>query len=347
MKTYFFTAAVLFFWLFAGLTACKQNATEKAGEMPAADTSAVAQPDLGEFTIQTQGKERPIDMTQFAKTVLDIPYAGNENPRQTLDIVYPRAAQPPYKTIVLFHGGGWTLGSKRSETIAPIFHATNQGYALVSVNYRLSSEVTWPAPLHDAKAAIRFLRTNAGKYQLDAKKIVVWGAASGGHIAQMLGATNNRPAFEDLSMGNENASSAVQGVVAWYGVSDISRLTDIGTSPANTIMGFDVRFGVDKTRDASPIELVTAQYPPILLVHGTNDQIVPYRQSVDMLEKVNEATGKQTARLKTFEGESHGGPAIKTRESVAEDLNFVDSILFDGKNPYRNDTFWGDIKLVY
>ncbi|RNI31530.1 alpha/beta hydrolase [Rufibacter latericius] len=319
-----------------GVAGCGKG--QKTVEPQEEQTAAPA--DFGEFTVSTSGKERSIDMTQFKKTVLNIAYAGTQNSRQTLDITYPNHSTPPYKTIVLFHGGGWMAGHKQSETIASIFQAVHQGYAVVSVNYRLSGEVKWPKPLHDAKAAIRFLRANSQKYQLDTEKLVVWGASAGGHIAEMLAATNHQPAFEDLSMGNKTASSAVQGVVAWYGVADVSTLTDIGLPPANKIMGFDVRVEKAKTRDANPLDLVSKNFPPILLVHGTNDKVVPFQQSVDMQKKVNEATGKQLAQLVPFEGASHGDPVIKTNRNVAENLNFVDRLLYPGGvNPHRSKNY--------
>ena len=91
---------------------------------------------------------------------------------------------------------------------------------VVNVGYRLSDEAKWPVQICSAKTAIRFVRTNAKKYQLDTDKIVVWGNSTGGHLAEMLAATHHNPKMEDLSRGNPMESSAVQGVVAWYGVAD-------------------------------------------------------------------------------------------------------------------------------
>ena len=324
MKTKFYTHSLLLIILcMSCLPSCKQDAGKS----------------------QRGLNERTVDMTQFTRTELDIPYANTDNMRQTLDITYPVTGMAPYKMIVLFHGGGWTVGNKRSAAIAAVFQATTQGYAVVSVNYRLSGEVTWPVPLHDAKAAIRFLRAHADAYQLDAEKIVAWGASAGGHIAEMLAATNNQPAFEDVSMGNKNFSSAVQGVVAWYAVSAMNTLSDRVAFMANAILGYDVRENRDKVRDASPIELVTGAFPPILLVHGTNDRMVPYRQSVEMRETINKATGKETASLIIIKGAYHGDPVIMTMKRVAEYLDFVDTILFGGKNPFRN-TRYRDIRIL-
>ena len=197
----------------------------------------------------------------------------------------------------------------------------------------------------DAKAAIRFIRANGGKYLLDSTNIVVWGASSGGHIVEMLASTNNLPAYEDLTMGNPTSSSAVQGVVAWYAVADVSSLSETGTAFADKIMGYDVRKYKAKTHNANPLELVTRNFPPILLVHGTNDQVVPCKQSIDIQKKINAATAKNTAKLIIFKGASHGDGVIKTNKSVAIDLYFVDKILYSGHNPYRN-TNYVDIRVL-
>lgn len=293
---------------------------------------------LDESAMKAMGSRRHIAMAQFKETRLNIPYTGTGNVRQALDIVYPSRGQAPYKTIVLVHGGDWLIGSKEAESIASVFQATTQGYAIVSINYRLANEVLWPKPLHDAKAAIRFIRANADKYRLDTEKIVAWGESAGGHMVEMLGATNGRPEFEDLTMGNADFSSAVQGVIAWYPVSDIGGLTDTGTPPADAIMGYDVRADRDRNHDANPIDLVTKDFPPLLLVHGSEDAIVPYQQSLDMQKKVKEQTGIEP-RLITFMGAAHGDARIKSTENVIYNLRFVDKILYDGKNPHRNTNF--------
>jgi dipeptidyl aminopeptidase/acylaminoacyl peptidase len=155
----------------------------------------------------------------------------------------------------------------------------------------------------------------------------------------MLGVTNNLPDFEDLSMGSKKETSTVQGIVSWYGVSDISSLTDAGKPFADKIMGFDVRKNRMKTYNASPIELVTDQHPPLLLVHGTMDEVVPYQQSVNMQKKINNVTGKQTAVLIPFIRAAHSDNVIKSNDSIAECLDFIDGILFKERNPYRSQNF--------
>ncbi len=302
----------------------------------------------GAIGVNLFGRERTIDMAQFERVELDIPYADGANERQRLDIAYPRSGRAPFKFIVVFHGGGWLTGQKQSEAIAPIFQATTQGYAVVSVNYRLDQAGRWPLNLHDAKAAIRFIRAHAARYDLDATNIVVWGNTAGGYLAQMLAATNERLEFEDLGMGTVGTSSSVQGVVSWCGVADVSALAGTNAGGIPRIMGrarSDYAPGGAIGNTANPIDHVRSVFPPILLVHGTHDKVVPYEQSVRMKARINRMTGRETAILKTFEGATHGDPVIKANANVADNLHFVDRILYpDGINPYRSSHYI-DIRL--
>lgn len=338
MTKIFFTD-ILILLIFFTLTSCEIK--NNAGKEIQNETQNIINETekVEDYATKVLKKEKNIDMTQFRKRILDLYYANNNNYRQSLDIIYPNNGKTPYKTIVLIHGGGWSGGNKQSDALAQIFQATTQGYAVVSLNYRLTNEVKWPNQLYDVKAAIRFLRAKSTKYHLDTKNLVVWGASAGGHLAEMLAATNNNPSFEDFSFGYKNFSSSVQGVVSMYGVSDLSTLSDFGAQPASKLMGFDVRGQKSKTKNADPIYLVNKDYPPLLLIHGTKDKVVPYKQSVDMQKKVNEVTGKQTAELVTFDGAGHGDAILKSNENIAKYLDFVDKILYNGKNPFRNTKY--------
>lgn len=287
--------------------------------------------------LTTNGAEQAIDMKQFERTALNIPYANSSNPRQTLDIVYPKGAKAPYPVIVVLYSDGWATGDKQSAAINPILRASFQGYAVVSVNNRLSGEVRWPKPLHDVKAAIRFLRARGDQYELNTQRLVVWGVNTGGHLALMLGATNDLPAYEDLSMGNANSSSVVQGVIAWRGVSNLSTLSGQIATQANTLMGYDVKVHQERAKEASPAALATRRFPPLRLLHGTEDQVIPFNQSDQMAKAVNTQTGKHTVEMLVFIEDGHTGGSIGSPHQVYSDLDFVDRILYNGKNPYRNN----------
>ncbi|MFC4258452.1 alpha/beta hydrolase fold domain-containing protein [Marinobacter lacisalsi] len=282
--------------------------------------------------------EAHIDLDQFWKVEQDLSYTRDqESPRQRLNIIYPFEGEPPYRTIVHFHGGDWQSGSRRSAANAPAYWAIYQGYALVDVGYRLADEAHWPAQLHDAKAAIRYLRANAEEHELNAERIVVMGRAAGGHLAQMLAATNGDAAAEDPDMGYDHQSSDVQGVVSWAGVADITAMAPLGQPAADALMGYPA-YQSDLALEASPVAQIHDEYPPILLIHGTNDQVTPFDQSARMAIRVNAVTGSPAAKLKLLIGAGHQLPG--TEEVMTQSLDFVDGILFpEEDNPHRSSFF--------
>ena len=283
-----------------------------------------------------RGSNQYIDMDQFRKRYLNIPYTESDNDRQQLDIVFPPFGNPPYKVIVALHGGGWSSGDRKSASLKTIQMAAQQGYVVVNVGYRLTDQAKWPAQLYDAKAAIRFIRANAKQYRFDTRNIVVWGNSAGGHLASMLAATNGMEEMEDLSMGNPKASSEVQGVVSWYGISDITTLPDASVNIANKLMGFNVREKAAEGNVASPIHHITKDFPPIYMIHGTNDRVVPFEQAVEFAQKINQVTGKKQASLKLHINATHGDHDIKNVTNVDETINFIDKIMYpERKNPYR------------
>lgn len=323
-------------------------------KVPGSDSSAELPNEADSMAFDTTlvdsmfaGSELKLDMEQFTKKVMNIPYTNDALSRhQKLDVIYPEETIGPYKVIVILHGGGWMSGDKQSETIAPLFEVLNQGYAVVSVNYRLSGEARWPAQLYDVKTAIRFLRENADTYRLDADKIVVWGIDAGGHLALMLAATNESPDYEQTEQGSPDYSSRVNGVIAWYAPADLTALPQRMLPMTNRLMGFEVKSNGEKVKLASPLTLVTDSFPPVLLVHGTNDSIVPYQQSVDLLHKVNLLTGDLRAELLTFEDGYHADPMIRTSVNVLNNLDFADKIYYKEKNPYRT-TVVKDIRIDF
>lgn len=283
-----------------------------------------------------KGSAQYIDMDQFKKTTLNIPYTDTQNDRQQLDIVYPSIGNPPHKVIVAIHGGGWSSGDRKSASLKMIQMATQQGYAVINVGYRLTDEAKWPAQLHDVKAAIRFIRANAKQYRFDTRNIVVWGNSAGGHLASMLAATNGMEEMEDLAMGNSKSSSKIQGVLSWYGISDVSKLPDASINIANKLMGYNVRDKAEEAKVASPIHYINNNFPPIFMIHGTNDRIVPFEQAVEFAKAINQITGKRQASLKLHINAGHSDNQIKTVANVDESLNFVDKIMYpERKNPYR------------
>jgi len=114
--------------------------------------------------------------------------------------------------------GDFIEGNKSREYTAPMLQGLNHGYAVITVDYRLSGEAKFPAAINDAKAAIRFIKVNAAQYNLNSNKIVLWGSSAGGNLAALAdNTTDGTNNCYDTSLGNANVSDNVTAVVDWYG----------------------------------------------------------------------------------------------------------------------------------
>jgi acetyl esterase/lipase len=205
-----------------------------------------------------------------------------------LDLLLPDPAPAePVPVVIYLHGGGWRSG-QRSEAMYPWLNTllAGHGFATAAVTYRLTDEAAFPAQIHDAKAAVRWLRANAGTYGLDADRIGVWGDSAGGHLASLLGVTAGVPELEG-SGGNPDQSSAVQAVVARCAASNLERMA-ARRAPDDPVL--TALFGgppserKDVVRLASPrLQLRRGTtYPPFLLVHGTRDERADVTEQAEM-----------------------------------------------------------------
>jgi acetyl esterase/lipase len=253
---------------------------------------------------------RPRSLPDTVTIERDIPYAGTTNPAQTLDLLLPRtpAADGPLPVIVNIHGGAFKMGDKSMglEDVIPL--VASGRYAAVTINYRLSGEAIWPAQIHDCKAAIRWVRANAGKYKLDAEHIGAIGASAGGHLVAMLGATAGHESLEGTVGPHTGIDSRVQCVVDQYGPTEL--LTMGGThddpnSPEADLIGGPVQEHKELARQASPITYVSPQLPPFLVIHGDQDPVVPFSQSEGL------AAALKKAHIECYfvvvQGAEHGG----------------------------------------
>lgn len=215
---------------------------------------------------------------------------GSKLKSQTLDLFLPGSASTEKVPVVVWiHGGAWIGGDKRP---APVRDLINKGIAVAAINYRLSNEAIFPAQIHDCKAAIRFLRANALKHNLDPNRIGVWGMSAGGHLALLVGATGADPVFEGNS-GNNDQSSQVQAVCDWCGVSDMflvsEKTWDQKGSAFTSLLGGDLESKKELAKTASPIFYVTKDDPPILIMHGDKDKTVSYKHSEALYEALQKS----------------------------------------------------------
>ena len=245
----------------------------------------------------------------------NLAYAGNGNPRQTLDLYLPRErpAGARLPVIVYFHGGGWVGGSKASgkATLSP--WVKDGGYAGAAVNYRLAGEAPWPAQIHDAKAAIRWLRAHADRLGLDGGRIAVVGTSAGGTLATLLGTSGGDPALEGAVGAHPGVDSRVTCVLNRFGRLNFLAEPAARSAPAQAealagrlrqLFGGPLEERTAIARAASPLTYLSADDPPVLTVHGTADGVVPIAQAEEF-----EAAARQVGarhELVRVEGAGHG-----------------------------------------
>ena len=257
----------------------------------------------------------------------DIAYA-TKSKTQKLDIYLPNEEKGPFPTIIAFHGGGFYEGNKSRQYTAPMLQGLNHGYAVVTVDYRLSDEAKFPAAINDAKAAIRFIKVNAAKYDLNPNKIALWGSSAGGNLAALAGTTGGTNNCYDTSLGNANVLDNVTAVVDWYGPTNFcvmdKQFTESGLKEKvqgvhnyNTDCSFPSRYLGQNTskvpdlcRQADPTNYITLECPPFLIQHGTLDPLVPTQQSVDLAAAITKKIGQDKVALTLLDGAGHGGVSI-------------------------------------
>lgn len=250
------------------------------------------------------------------EVVKDIPYAGTDNPRQTLDLFLPgNRGDDPLPLLVFIHGGGWQNGSKDGggRRIAPFL--ADGRYAGASIGYRLTDEASWPSQIHDCKAAIRWLRGNAKKYNLDPEKIAVWGTSAGGHLVAMLGVSDKVDGLAGDLGDFDDEESRVTCVIDYFGPTELHKMNDYEKypstmdhnapdSPESKLVGGAILENIETSKNASPVTHVSADDAAFLIVHGTKDPLVPWPQSVE-LDKLLDKAGVESVLIKVEDG-GHG-----------------------------------------
>ena len=282
----------------------------------------------------------PADVSHIHRKWLDIPYA-RLSPSQNLDIYLPDDGDVPFPVIVYLHGGAFSIGDKRDIYVLNILKSIKRGYALVSVNYRLSGEATFPAGIQDGKAAIRWVRANAKKYQLDGDRIAIWGCSSGANYAAMICLTANVSELDNLGLGNPEYPCNVQAAVDWFGPTDFLKMDEQldeggfglsanhgeADSPESRYLGAKISDVPLKVELANPMTYIHEKMPPILIQHGRLDELVPVQQSMIFVEKLEKYISHDRFEFDIIEGAGHADPLFETNENMERVFSFLDKYL--------------------
>lgn len=267
------------------------------------------------------------DTSQVQRKWIDLPY-GRQSPAQKLDIYLPDTGKGPFPVIVAIHGGGFMMGDKADGQLNAPLTGIKRGYAVVSINYRMSGEAIFPAATDDVQAAIRFLRINAGRYQLDTKRFATWGGSAGGNLAAWAGAAGR----------DEN--DRVQAVIDWFGPIDFLTMDEqfaasgIGRpdhsaqgSPESRYLGQAINKVPDLVKAANPASHLTTNSPPFFIQHGSKDPLVPTQQSIQFAEAIRRIGGPERVSLEIIEGAGHGGPQFETPQNLEKVFQFLERAL--------------------
>jgi acetyl esterase/lipase len=243
------------------------------------------------------------------KSFCDIPYVTAGHDRQTLDLYLPDQ-DGRYPLIIWIHGGAFRMGSKQDGV--PLEYLA-EGYALASLNYRLSQHAIFPAQLEDCKTAVRWLRAHAEDYHLDPNRFVAYGPSAGGYLSAFLGVTGQVRVFDVGE--NLGFSSQVRAVVDLFGPTDFLQMDanrlpdgmvhDLPDSPESELIGGPIQDNQEKVTRANPVSYVTKEAAPFLVIHGDQDPSVPYHQSLLLVSALEEAGVSVT--FYTVKGGGHGG----------------------------------------
>jgi acetyl esterase/lipase len=246
----------------------------------------------------------------------DVPYRtcdDAQNTRLELDVAYPSGGAGPFPALVFFHGGGWVVGSRKNMT-PYILRAAQAGYVAIAVSYRLSPKHPFPAPVEDARCAVRWLRANADRYKIDKDHVGAVGYSAGAQLACLLGSPG------------EGAASRVQAVVSFYGVTDLA-------DAKHPLLAFVVRQylsgpaneGKDAAKKASPLHHAGKGSAPTLLIHGDADTLVPIAQSRAYAAKLREA-GAEVSLVEVPKAE-HNFVGEAEQDALRKMFRFLDEQL--------------------
>lgn len=274
-----------------------------------------------------------INLNDYKNIYTNIPYDVTSK-AQKLDLYLPDNGNGPFPLIIYIHGGAFMKGDKQDHQVRPYLSALKEGFAIASINYRLSKEAIFPANILDARKAVRFLRKNAINFHLDSNKFVVAGGSAGGNMIEMLCTAENAKLFTQQE--NDTTSCAVQCGISWFGPTDFLQIDEaitqnnVGTadhnhkdSPESLYMGGQITKLDDVyVQSANPITYIHQDMPPMLLQHGNLDRIVPYQQSELFYEKAK-SISKQPIEFDILEGADHGDPKFSTKENMERVMNFI------------------------
>ena len=262
------------------------------------------------------------------RVIKDLEFAVVDGHSLKLDLYQPHQAEGS-RLLVWIHGGGWRKGSKEKCLLRWL---PKHGYTVASISYRLSNIAKFPAQLHDCKAAVRWLRANAGKYGYRTGNIAVAGASAGGHLSALMATTADHPELEGKVGGNLDQSSRIQAAVDYYGATDFILRSKTQPSRANekgsvvfALLGGGAHEKTALAKQASAAYHVSRDDAPLLVFHGNKDNTVLLDQS-QAIVKAYQQSGSRV-QIYVIGGAGHGGNLFYQGVNAQRLLTFLGASL--------------------
>jgi acetyl esterase/lipase len=277
-------------------------------------------------------------MTSLTPAYKDVAYATASS-AEKLDVYLP-SGNGPFPLVIMIHGGAFMMGDKADGGgLAGVDQLVAAGYAVASINYRLSGEAKYPAQINDAKAAVRFLRANAAQYKLSPDKFASFGASAGGNLASLIGTTCGVKELEGAELGNAGISSCVQAVVDWFGPIDFLSMDaqfagtscpanhNDASSPESKVVGAAIQTVPDVVKTTNPTNYIDPSDPPFLIQNGSADCNVPPAQSKNFADALTKVIGPDQVKYTLIDGAGHGGAQFSTDANLKVVVDFLNKYL--------------------
>lgn len=263
-----------------------------------------------------------------ARAIRNIAYSEPPTGRQNFDLYLPMGEEgQKFPVVVWIHGGAWMMGSKEWDNVK---YLVRHGYAIASVDYRVSPEAKFPVQIQDCNAALNFIWSHAADYNLDTKKLVIGGASAGGHLALLLGLARTERSF------GADVSVKPKAVLDFFGPTDLPKFLDdlkaihaqkgidMFNDAGPKLLGKPLDQAATEAGKASPINFVKLGNPPVLILQGGADDVMPAAQS----ERLHAALDKAgvTNQIIMLPGVGHDGPLFSTSEVEVNVLGFLNGV---------------------
>lgn len=324
--TLFFAALALL------LTSCS------AIPIPGVDLPTATSTEVVTKEVTAEVTKEDSELIALAVRYMDVTYASVSE-AQRLDLFIPEG-EGPFPLVVIIHGGGFETGSKsgkneKERTRLLVSH----GFAVASINYRLSGEAIYPAQILDVKTAIRFLRSKADEYNLDPERFGAWGSSAGGTLAALLGTTCGVEELEGTKLGYAEYSSCVSVVVDWFGLVDLLAMDaqfegttcDGGHNDRNSaesrLVGAPIQTIPELVAKTNPMNYLSEDDAAFFIQHGSRDCRVPPVQSRLLAEALIKTIGEEKVYYEEIEDAGHGGGIYRTDENYQKILDFLKRFL--------------------